>query len=279
MHEDYRPPERVSEREWKQARRTVLYEKVVCAITGCSVDLSGFEDVREQLHLSGKRELGLQEIPIERIRGSVGRFDDFTSSFLPRKDHMRERWENVDESAMQGKAPPIEVYQVDDAYFVVDGNHRVSVARLHGRETIEANVTEFVSPFDSEHEADIDRLLIEAEQAAFLERFGDRSGEVGAEIGFTCAGCYPDLGKQIETYRRGLEKAEGGTVSFDRAYEAWKEEVYDSAAEAIRQNGLVSLFPERTEADLFIWAWQNRSGLEAEEVRELGQEISGEIEP
>ena len=74
----------------------------------------------------------MQEIPLDHIRGSVGRFDDFTSAYMPRKDHLRHRWEGVDQAMMQGKTPPIEVYQVDDIYFVMDGNHRVSVARQHG---------------------------------------------------------------------------------------------------------------------------------------------------
>jgi hypothetical protein len=33
--------------------------------------------------------------------------------------------------------------KVGDLYFVVDGNHRVSVARYHGVEMIDAEVTEF----------------------------------------------------------------------------------------------------------------------------------------
>jgi uncharacterized ParB-like nuclease family protein len=44
--------------------------------------------------------------------------------------------------------PPIEVYQVGEAYFVIDGNHRVSAARQEGMKTIAAYVCEFVTPWD-----------------------------------------------------------------------------------------------------------------------------------
>ena len=40
--------------------------------------------------------------------------------------------------------PPGELYKMGDAYyFVLDGHHRVSVARYHGAPTVEAEVTEF----------------------------------------------------------------------------------------------------------------------------------------
>jgi hypothetical protein len=39
--------------------------------------------------------------------------------------------------------PPVSLYKLGDAYFVLDGNHRVSVARYHGVPAVEADVTEF----------------------------------------------------------------------------------------------------------------------------------------
>jgi hypothetical protein len=39
--------------------------------------------------------------------------------------------------------PPVELYEIGDAYFVVDGHHRVSVARYHDVPTLEAAVAEF----------------------------------------------------------------------------------------------------------------------------------------
>jgi uncharacterized ParB-like nuclease family protein len=130
--------------DWNRARRKILYQEVVRFFKQCSVDLLSFEEVRSGLHLGQKFDRGLQEIPLDRIRGSVGRYDDFTSAFLPRKRHnMRQRWERVDVAMRAGRTPPIEVYQVGESYFVLDGNHRVSVARQLGLETIEAYVCEF----------------------------------------------------------------------------------------------------------------------------------------
>ena len=248
--------------DWRHARRKLLYQEVVCLVKRCSVDLLSFEDVRHRLHLQQRIYHGFQEIPLQQIRGSVGRFDDFSSAFLPRKDHMRVRWEGVDVAMVEGKTPPIEAYQVGDAYFVVDGNHRVSVARQRGQETIDAYVTEFPTPAGLSAEADIDELLIKSEQIAFLEKAGKTNAEVAGSLVFTCAGCYADVTEQIEIYQQGAQEAENAPISFEEAFSAWYEEAYVPSIDAIRSNELMSQFPDRTGADLYVWALQNNQILE-----------------
>jgi len=255
-----------AEESWKRARRKVIYQNVVCAITHCSVDMQSFEDVRKRLHLNQRFFRGVQDIPLEQIQGSVGRYDDFSATFMPRKKHMHQRWKDVYHLVEQGKAPPIEVFQVGQAYFVVDGNHRVSAARQLGMEVITANVTEFQAPPGLELDENIDQFLIESEKSHFLAQVSEDTAEKANEIQFTCAGCYSDLQGQIETYREGIKNKTGKTVSFEQAFQAWHNEVYNPAVESIRNDQLVSMFPERTEADLFIWSWQNSSDLKAEEL-------------
>ena len=248
--------------DWNRARRKILYQEVVCFFKQCSVDLLSFEDVRSGLHLVQKIVRGLQEIPLNRIRGSVGRYDDFTSAFLPRKKHMRQRWERVDVAMMAGKTPPIDVYQVGESYFVLDGNHRVSIARQQGLETIEAFVVEYPTPWGLSPEADIDELLIKSERVEFLEKIGQASPPAVREIVFTCPDCYGDLMDMIEIYRQGLEEVDEKPVSIEQAVSAWYEEVYSPAILIIQKNNLLARFSNRTEADLFIWAWKNNMVLQ-----------------
>jgi uncharacterized ParB-like nuclease family protein len=251
-----------AEQDWNRARRKLLYQEVVCFFKECSVDLLSFEDVRTTLHLSHKIDRGLQEIPLERIRGSVGRYDDFTSAFLPRKKHMQSRWKRVDMAMMAGKTPPIDVYQVGESYFVLDGNHRVSIARQHDLVTIEAYVWEFPIPYGLDPEADINELLIKGEQIAFLDKIGQAGPSAVREIAFTCPDRYGDLVDMIEAYRQGLEELKGGRVSIEQAIPAWYEEVYIPAIKTIHKNDLLARFSNRTEADLFIWAWKNNKAVE-----------------
>jgi hypothetical protein len=175
---------------------------------------------------------------------------------------MRQRWERVDVAMTAGKTPPIDVYQVGESYFVLDGNHRVSIARQHGLETIEAYVWEFLTPVGNSPEADIDELLIKSERVDFLEIIGQASPPAVREIVFTCPGCYGDLLDLIETYRQGLEEVEEKPVSFEQAVSAWYEELYGPAIEIIQKYNLLARFPNRTEADIFVWAWKNNKALE-----------------
>ena len=177
-----------AEHDWKLARRKLLYQKVVCHFKECSVDLLSFEKIRSALRLDQKLYRGMQEIPLDHIQGSVGRFDDFTAGFLPLKEYMEKRWEQVDVAMIQGKTPPIDLYQVGQVYFVLDGNHRVSVARQRGHAAIEAYVWEFPTPVEFTADANIDDLLIEAEQAAFLDRAGKDNAPAAGSIRFTCPG-------------------------------------------------------------------------------------------
>lgn len=86
---------------------------------------------------------GIRPVEVEKITGSVGRYKDFDGDFLPRKKSMCQRWSRVDRAYHQGvELPAISLYKLGDAYFVRDGNHRVSVARYHRVAAIDAEVVE-----------------------------------------------------------------------------------------------------------------------------------------
>ncbi|HJQ29971.1 MAG TPA: hypothetical protein VJ827_11565 [Rubrobacter sp.] len=68
---------------------------------------------------------------------------------MPLRAGSRERWKRIDRAFRLGlELPPVILYQLGGVYFVKDGHHRVSVARFHGAEWIDAEVTEFRSPDD-----------------------------------------------------------------------------------------------------------------------------------
>ena len=76
--------------------------------------------------------------------GSVGRCSDFDGAFLPLRESARRKWERIDRAFHRGEElPPVGLYRIGEKYFVNDGNHRVSVARYHRVEWIDAEVTEF----------------------------------------------------------------------------------------------------------------------------------------
>jgi ParB-like chromosome segregation protein Spo0J len=61
----------------------------------------------------------------------------------PAKGRLGERWQRLAAARHRGEAlPPIDVFRVGELHFVVDGHHRVSVARAMGDTTIDARLRE-----------------------------------------------------------------------------------------------------------------------------------------
>ena len=81
-----------SREEWRQARRSAFIQDVLGAFTQRSAELLPFEVVRQELHLRNARYLGLHDVPLDRIVGSVGRSEDFTRAFFPRHESVGRRW-------------------------------------------------------------------------------------------------------------------------------------------------------------------------------------------
>jgi len=143
--EDYMRYGAEAERQFQRLHLRAKIERMLCKLSGRPQYLLSFKSVQERLGFHLSRELGVREIPLDKIVGSVGKSDAFTPSFLPRYARLKERWKRVYAGAHSNHGlPPIEVYQVGEVYFVKDGHHRVSVARSLGATTIEAYVTRFM---------------------------------------------------------------------------------------------------------------------------------------
>jgi hypothetical protein len=249
-------------KNWDRARQHAIFEELLALISGRQDSLLSFDEVQARLRLRHSNYRGLQDIPIDRIRGSVGRYRDFTRTFLPRSNTMRDRWERVNKIALTRGFPPIEVYQVGEAYFVLDGNHRVSIARQAGMPSIQAHVWEFDTPVGLSADADLDELMIKTEYREFLASTGLDASRPEADIEFTTPGRYRELEYQIALYRSALERIDGELISFQEAAARWYDMVYTPAVQIIDQHGLLDEFPDRTEADLFIWVWRHHRELQ-----------------
>ena len=132
--------------EFTRARRRAFFRRLMARLRNgpASNELLCFEDLRRKLGVVGGVRVGRREIRVEQIVGSVGRSSEFDRVFLPTKTSVGERWKRIDRAFHRGvELPPVSLYKIGDSYFVADGNHRVSVARYHGVEWTDAEVTEF----------------------------------------------------------------------------------------------------------------------------------------
>jgi len=247
------------------ARMQAFFKDWLSRMRGEQSDLLSYDDVRKILRA---QEIGvrptLEDVPLEKIVGSVGRYQDFNSAFLPRNEALEERWAMVDavREGMEG-LPPVELLKVGDLYFVRDGNHRVSVARAHGQESIEAYVTpvETAMPVEAETAEELRDWLIEASRMQFLRRTGLDKVDPDAPIRLTEPGRYRDLDEQIEVHRWYMGEHRGAEVPYEEAAKSWYENVYLPMAREIEASGLLEEFPDRTITDLYLWLCKHREDL------------------
>jgi hypothetical protein len=132
--------------DFTRARRRARLRAVVARIRRehTSTRLLSFDDVRRELVANNRLHRGTRVVEVDQIVGSVGRWRDFDRSFLPARASVGHKWKRIDRAFQRGEdLPPVELYEVGEAYFVVDGHHRVSVARYHDVPTLEAAVAEF----------------------------------------------------------------------------------------------------------------------------------------
>lgn len=246
-------------RAWSRA----YLADILARLTGRSNDLIAFEEACRSLkgQVSSQREL--REIPLEAIVGSVGRYTDFTRQFLPRRRSDEERWSRV-MAVMDDPlgTPPIHVYQIGAAYFVLDGNHRVSVARERGASHILADVTTVVTRVPLTPDVTPDELIRKAEEADFYALTDLDQTRPGAELRVTNPGQHRAILADIEDWRQA-RAAQGHSLSLAQAAASWYDEVYLPIVAIIRERGLLHGFPERTETDLYVWISRHRAHLEA----------------
>ncbi|QPC82677.1 hypothetical protein G4Y79_23830 [Phototrophicus methaneseepsis] len=239
-------------------RSRAFWQDMLALFRGKSAELLSFEEIRQRLRLREESYRGLQDIPVDKIVGSVGRYNDFSRTFLPKSNDMRERWSRVyaTMNSMQG-VPPIEVFKVGDAYFVRDGNHRVSVARQIGSKTIQAHVTELPSAFHLEPGMTMADVEQAANYIAFLEETGlpqTRPNHINMQLSEPSR--YPEMLGHIYLHAQVLERTRGEPVSMEEAAANWYDNVFRPAITLIRKYNVLTESGEenkRTEGDLYLW--------------------------
>ncbi len=255
----------VAASQFNAATRRALVENILSKLAGKHATLVPFDEVLRIVGAGRPRRARREPelIPLDRIVGSVGRYRDFTRTFLPTENVDRERWIRV-ASLLDGPGwPPIEVYKIGDVYFVSDGNHRVSVARSLGMKEIEAYVTEVQLPpgVNFTPGMDVDELLIQLERAEFLEKTRLHELRPDVRVELTEPGRYRELLEHIDVHRYYLGLERKRYIPYEEAVNSFIDNVYLPIVEEIRRSGILKEFPGRTEADLYLWIARHRERL------------------
>ncbi len=258
-------------KDFERARRQAALQQTLARLRGESIELLKYDEVRKQLKVTGISEQGIQEIPLDAIVGSVGRSSDYTRDFMPIQDSDEHRWVKVKAAFLsQIGVPPIEVYQIGGAYFVKDGNHRVSVARQLGNRVIEAYVTEVRTRVPLSADDDPEEIILKARYANFLEQTNIDNVRPEADLKMTWTGYYYLLLEEIDVHRYFMGIEQQREIPYADAVASWYDEVYLPVLSLLYERGLFHQFPGRTEADLYA--------LLADYRRELGEKLGWQMD-
>ncbi len=243
-----------AKQDFDSALRAGFWRSVISWFTQSPNTLLPYDEIRKSLPLSNQHYIGLRQVAVNQIVGSVSRYNDFDRAFLPRHTHIQGRWMSIDRAHLTDVLlPPIEVYKIGETYYVKDGNHRVSVARKKGQYYIDADVIEVDTPVPIDSSVDVDELIRRLEQADFLERTHLRELRPDIDVRLTVPGGYERILEHISVHRYFLGMHAQDDVSWHDAVIGWVDQVYLPLVQVIREYKILKEFPQRSEADLYLW--------------------------
>lgn len=261
------------ELDFSRARLRAFLHAVSGTLRRQPTDLLSFDEVRSRIHVRGQVDLGIRAVPLDRIVGSEGRYTDFDRLFLPRSEQTEARWKSIGRAHyLDIHLPPVDLYEIGAIYFVRDGNHRVSVARLRGQSDIDAHVIELKTDLQLTPELTAQDLIHIQEQSDFLQWTGLAQLRPDARIVVSESGGYLNLLRHINGHRYFLGMEQDGEVDLDQAVTSWYDRVYMPLVSAVSWSGILQAFPGRTEADLYLWIMDHRHYLTQQAGHDPGAE-------
>ncbi|NNC93524.1 MAG: ParB N-terminal domain-containing protein [Acidimicrobiia bacterium] len=242
---------------WQESR-----SRIAKLIQGQQPDtLLELDDVQGRLALFQQSYAGVKAIRVDQIVGSVDKGKDFDDEFRPRTDRVKRRWEQVERAFPKGDFPPIDVYQVDETYYVIDGHHRVGIAKAREIEFIDADITELHSPYELEPDVDLADIIHLQQRRLFMQQSGLRLVRPDAKIEFSRPVGWVQLLENLEVHGYHLLQGRDEGMSKERVAVDWYDNVYLKNVAELEAAGLDKLMPHSTVSDLYLWVHRRRQDL------------------
>lgn len=245
--------------DFSRARFKAFLNGVQAALTGQPGTLLSYDEVKEKLRIGGPVYRGVQTVTVKKIVGSLNRYQQFDRAFLPKRSDTADRWQRIDRAFYEDiSLPPVVLYKVGEVYFVVDGHHRVSVAREQGQVFIDAEVRECLTKVNITPDLRPEDLEILGEKVNFLERSNLDRICPQANIKLTIPDGFSRMLEHIAVHRYFMGLDLKRDVSEDEAVAHWHQAVYLPIINVIRESDILKEFPGKTEGDLYLWVLDNQ---------------------
>ncbi len=205
--------------------------------------LKCFDKERRKKNLISCIDQGVAAVNIDKVVGSVGRCLDFDANFSLQAIHSLGRLESMKQALKHFKPLPlVELYKMDDEYYVIDGHHRIAASKQLGQKFIDAHIIEYFPPADSRENL-LRQKRIEFEYESGL-----------GEILFSRRSSYNKALQQIKEHQSYLKEKEGMDTSVREAAKDWFQKIYYPITRKIRQENLSEYLREATTpGDVYIY--------------------------
>lgn len=200
--------------------------------------LKCFFDENRKLNYLRQVDRDIQTVEIDKIKGSVGRCLDFDAQFHS-KSGAREstRFKRIKQSMVKGEYyPVVELYEMANEYYILDGHHRISAAKEIGWIFIDAHVVE--------------HLPSKKATTKIRDDFEKKTGLKGIQL--THQNDYLRLLSQIENYQVKAARDSGGPVPIQEAARQWFENIYKKVRAKIEDLKLNDQLTGKTIDDIFV---------------------------
>ena len=237
--------------DFQRARFKAFMNRVWGALSGRPLTLLSYDEIKEKLHVGGPIYRGVKTVRVDQIAGSLNRYHEFDRVFLPMSDQLAPRWTSVNRAFYQEiSLPPVVLYKVGEVYFVVDGHHRVSVARGQGQIYIEAEVRECATRVNITPNIQPEDLEILENKVNFLERTSLDELIPDANIKLNIPDGFDRMLEHIAVHRYFMGLDLKRDISEEEAIKHWYDKVYLPIVKVIRDTDIRKEFTDKTEADL-----------------------------
>lgn len=256
--------------DFRRARFKAFFNRAWASLSGQRANLLSYDEIKEKLRIGGPIYRGVQTVRVDQIAGSLNRYHEFDRVFLPATDQLASRWQSVNRAFYQEiSLPPVVLYKVGEVYFVVDGHHRVSVAREQGQVYIEAEVRECSTRVNITPNLRPEDLEILEDKIQFLERTSLDRLIPEADIKLTIPDGFDRMLEHIAVHRYFMGLDLQRDISDEEAVTHWYDTVYLPIVKVIRSSEILSEFPGKTEGDLYLWALDHQHYLAEQEGQPL----------
>jgi hypothetical protein len=250
--------------DFAHARFKASWHRILSIVSRQPTTLLSYDEVREKLHIGGPIYRGVRTVEVKKIVGSLNRYQQFDRAFLPLESQDAVNWQSVDRAFYQDVSlPPVVLYKVGEVYFVVDGHHRVSVAREQGQVEIDAEVRECSIKVNITPDLKPEDLEILGQKVDFLERTGLDRLRPKARFDLTIPDGFSRMLEHIAVHRCFMGQDLKRDISEEEAVTHWYDTVYKPVVSNIRRSGILKEFPGKTEGDLYLWVLDRQRYLQS----------------